>query len=378
MKTVAIAQARMGSTRLPGKVMMQLTGVPVLLWTIRALEHAKLVDQVVLATTTSSDDEIIQNYAISNDIAYFRGPEFDVTARFLGAAKQYQADIIIRVTCDCPFLDPAVVDQVIALRQAENSHYASNTWPPTWPDGLDVEVFTAEALVAADQFAKTPLDRDCLTQFIYRNRSIFRSATLTCPIPGMEKERWVLDTADDLQLCTKIADHFTHTNPTTAPWPPPTYLQIKKFLDANPHLRAYNSGARRNERFYDALATETRPSYSFPRSERAFTRAKKVTPLPGQTFSKSWLQYPADHAPLFVSHGDGGYVFDVDGQRYVDLVAGLLPNVLGYCDPDVDYAVRSQLNSGISFSLATELEIELCEKLTQIIPCAEIDRKSVV
>lgn len=370
MKTVAIAQARMGSTRLPGKVMRKIGGHPVLEWTVRTLEHAKLVDQVVLATSKSSADDVIADWCTENKVFSFRGSENDVTGRFLGAAKHFSADIIIRVTCDCPFIDPAVVDQVIALRQAENTHYASNTWPPTWPDGLDVEVFTCEALVAADQFAQTPLDRDCLTQFIYRNRSIFRSATLACPIPGMEKERWVLDTDDDLKLCTEIANNFGDR------WgfAPPTYLEIKKFLDTNPHLRLYNDKAVRNERFYDALATEKRPSYSFSRSGRTFARAKKVTPLPGQTFSKSWLQYPADHAPLFVSHGDGGYVFDVDGQRYVDLVAGLLPNVLGYCDPDVDYAVRSQLNSGISFSLATELEIELCEKLTQIIPCAEMVR----
>lgn len=112
----------------------------------------------------------------------------------------------------------------------------------------------------------------------------------------------------------------------------------------------------------------------YARSNALLARAEKVIPLGSQTFSKSWTQYPKGQAPLFVTHGRGGRVWDVDGNEYVDLVGGLLPVVLGYRDPDVDAAIRAQLDRGISFSLATELEVELAELLVELIPCAEMVR----
>jgi glutamate-1-semialdehyde 2,1-aminomutase len=112
----------------------------------------------------------------------------------------------------------------------------------------------------------------------------------------------------------------------------------------------------------------------YARSQELLQRAEKVIPLGSQTFSKSRIQYPEGQAPLFLTHGRGGRVWDVDGNEYVDLVNGLLPVVLGYCDPDVDEAIRAQLGKGISFSLATELEVELAELLVELIPCAEMVR----
>ncbi|MCP5370560.1 MAG: aminotransferase class III-fold pyridoxal phosphate-dependent enzyme [Hyphomicrobiales bacterium] len=116
------------------------------------------------------------------------------------------------------------------------------------------------------------------------------------------------------------------------------------------------------------------PAQRYARSQQMLARALKVIPLGSQTFSKAHTQYPAGHAPLFLTRGRGGRVWDVDGNEYVDLVCGLLPVVLGYGDPDVDAAVRAQLEAGVSFSLATELEVELAERLVEIIPCAEMVR----
>jgi len=366
MKTVAIIQARMGSTRFPGKVLKPLGNTTVLGWVVRACQHAKLPDLVMVATSTLPDDDAIVRWCREHAVQCFRGSESDVISRYLGAAETAHANIVCRITGDCPFIDPAVLDAVIALKSATESTFASNTWPPSWPDGLDVEVFNVTALQETDDTVENQVDRDCMTQWIYRNRAKFPSATLNCPIPGMEKERWVLDTAQDYLLCCEIADHFGDSVPS--------YLEIKKFLDSKPDLRKINAGAPRNERFYEALATDQRPPYTFTRSASLFSRAVKTTPLPGQTFSKSFVQYPSGRSPLFVSHGDGGHVFDVDGNRYVDLVGGLLPNVLGYCDQDIDFAIRQQLNSGISFSLATELEFELSERLKKHIPSAEMSK----
>lgn len=366
MKTVAIIQARLGSTRLPGKVLSDIAGQPALWWIYQAAHHAHGVDEVIIATTTLPQDDAIYDWCSSNGIKVFRGSETDVLSRFMGAAIFTDATVIIRLTGDCPLHDPVVIGEVVKLRAMTGVAYASNTEPGTYPDGLDTEVFTREALECANREANRATDRDTVTRFLVRNRGRFPSATLTCPLPGLHKERWVMDTADDLKFVREVAKRLGEKTP-------PSYLQVLSILEKEPHLREINAHHKRNERFYEGLAEETGIVRSFTQSKLALARAENTIPLGAQTYSKSKLQFPGD-APLFVTHGDGAYVYDVDGNDYVDLVGGLLPVVLGYRDPDVDRAIRDQLSRGISFSLATPLEAELSERLCKHIPCAEMAR----
>src|SRR5215475_6279824 len=362
----------MGSTRLPGKVMMDLGGKPVIQWVIDAASHCKLVDQIVVATTEDPKDDVLADYVNHqhpkfSNLWTYRGEVNDispgvndVTKRMLSAARNAAADIIVRVTGDCPFQDSNVIDQVIALRETTDADYACNTDPPTWPDGLDCEAFTMDALEIVNREATTVLDRNCVTSYIYHNQHKFKCETLICPLPGMHKERWVLDTEDDYKFCQLIATHCHDQG----------WLRTKLYLDRHPELRKINAHHPRNERFYAAMATEPLTPRAYEESKRLLTKAEEIIPLGTQTFSKSKIQYPSE-SPLFVTHGDGGYCYDVDGNRYVDLVGGLLPVILGHRDPDVDYAIRRQLNRGISHSLAAELEIQLAETLCRLIPCAE-------
>lgn len=365
MKTVAIIAARMGSTRLPGKVLRDLAGRPVLRWVWNAVHAAEGVDEVVIATTTEPADDAIARYCEARSMQFFRGSETDVLGRFFEAATHYDADIVLRITGDCPFVDPGVIGQVLALRKAEKADYASNISPPSWPDGLDVEAMTFEALELADFRATSKIDRDCLTQYIERNQHRFSHAALVCPLPGLHKERWVLDTENDFRFCEEIARRVRGTTPS--------HLEILSILDKEPHLREINQMHPRNERFFDALADAPLMVRSYTQSRILLERAEETIPLAAQTFSKSKVQFPANN-PLFLSHGQGAYVFDVDGHEYVDMMGALLPNILGYRDPDVDWAIREQLSRGISFSLATELEVQLADKLKSIIPCAEMVR----
>lgn len=362
MTTLGIIQARMGSTRAPGKVMRDLRDKPVLHWTFDAVWSATGIDKVVLATSTLPADDVIASYCERNAIPCFRGSESDVLDRFYQCALQHGADTVLRFTADCPFLDSAIISEVIKLRQMTGAHYASNIDPPSYPDGLDVECFTFEALEAAWKEATRDSDRDCVTQYIVRNRHRFKGANLTCPLPGLAKERWVLDTEDDWNFCNTVA-----TEADTS-----SYLTILQYLDSHPGVRTLNEHGIRNERFYEALATEELPHREFRRSGELLERALKTIPFGAQTFSKSHIQFPAGRAPLYCSHADGARIFDVDGHDYVDLVNAVLPVVLGYRDPDVDEAIRRQLDQGISFSLATELEAELSELLVKHIPCAEM------
>lgn len=363
MNTVVIVIARMGSTRLPGKVLSDLAGHPVLWWVTRAAGMATLVDDVIVATTVEPQDDAIWTWCNDNHVKCFRGSEDDVLDRFMKTAMAAHADVAIRVTADCPFIDPNVIDQVVALREATGVDYVSNIDPPTWPDGLDCEAITMRALRLANVSAVSKIDRECVTTWTQRNRWFLECETLICPLPGMHKERWVLDTEDDYELCRAIAEGAYDYG----------WLGIKMFLDKHPDLRELNAHHPRNERYFAAITDEPLPPRSYEKSKAMLEKAERTIPLGAQTFSKSKIQYPSE-SPLFVSHADGGYCFDVDGNRYVDLVGGLLPVILGHRDPDVDYAIRRQLNNGISFSLATELEAELSELLCRLIPCAEWTR----
>jgi glutamate-1-semialdehyde aminotransferase/spore coat polysaccharide biosynthesis protein SpsF (cytidylyltransferase family) len=363
MKVVAIAQARMGSTRLPGKVLKLIQGRPTISWVVEAARRSSLVDEVVVATTTNPSDAAIVDWCVNNSVTFYRGSETDVISRYMEAARG--AGIIVRLTCDCPFLDSRVIDEVIQLRQMKGAAYATNTDPPTYPDGLDVEVFTREALEAAHSEATRSSDRDTVTRFMVRNRQRFSATNLTCPLPGLVAERWVLDSPEDYDFIQEVAKRLTGL---------PNYLDILKILDKEPDLRKINNHLTRNERFYDGMLADMDHKRTYSASKTMLEKAEKLIPLGAQTFSKSKLMFPAGVTPLFLTHGDGGYCYDVDGNDYIDLVGGLLPNILGYRDPDVDGAIHDQLSRGISFSLATPLETTLAEKLNTHIPSAEMVR----
>ena len=367
MKTVAIIQARMGSTRLPGKVLADLAGLPVLAWVVRAARATLGIDEVWVATSTATADDAISKWCEANAVPLHRGSERDVLDRYAGAARVSRADVVVRLTADCPLLDPAVVAQTVRLRAVTGADYASNVDPPTWPDGLDCEVMTAAALFAAAKEATRDLDREHVTPFIRNNRARFSADTLIAPLPSLAAERWTLDTPGDFAFLSALA-------PQLPAGRPPAYLEVLAVLDREPGLRDLNRQETRNAGLAAGAAAKIDIGRSFERSQALLDRAERVVPLGSQTFSKSRIQFPPGAAPLFVTHGDGGKVYDVDGNEYVDLVSALLPNVLGYRDPDVDQAIRRQLSRGISFSLPTMLETELAERLARHIPCAEMVR----
>jgi glutamate-1-semialdehyde 2,1-aminomutase len=365
MTTIAIIQARLSSTRLPGKVLLPLGDRPALAWVIHAAQAIPGIDKVVLATSDQADDDTLAAWAADQGVTCHRGPLDDVLARFALAAKAENADIIMRLTGDCPFLDPQVCGQVLALLKRQKLDYASNVTPQTWPDGLDCEVFTRPALDAAMAEATTVPEREHVTPFLRERRERFRIGGIPCPLPGLEGERWTLDEARDLDFLQAVAAQLP------APGRAPSYLEVLAVLDADPALRRLNTGIIRNAGGAKSWRQAPPPPFfGTERSQYWLERAEKVIPLASQTFSKSRIQYP-EGSPLFVTHGQGGRVWDVDGNRYVDMVCGLLPVVLGYQDADVDQAIRDQLGRGISFSLPTTLETELAERLTRLIPCAE-------
>lgn len=237
MRVVIIVQARMGSTRLPGKVMKPVLGVPMLVRQLQRLARCKLSDAIVVATTTRPEDTpIVDLVASTADPHCYRGPEDDVLARYLGAAKACEADAVVRVTADCPLIDPEIVDLAISTYLRERSHiaYVTNGVIRTYPRGLDVEVFPIGALETAEAEAISASDREHVTPFIWRRPERFPRYDLTDDADNSHL-RWTVDTLDDFLLITRIYEMLFPSNPTFG------YQDALGLIRAHPELSVLNA-----------------------------------------------------------------------------------------------------------------------------------------
>lgn len=208
-KTVAIIQARMGSTRLPGKVMIGLCGKPVLEHVITRIKQCKEINEIVIATTNLQKDDIIAEEAIKCGVKCFRGSEDDVLSRYYHAAKENYADIVVRITSDCPLIDPIVVDNMVEFYQNNNYDMVTNVGielsQRTFPRGLDTEVFSFEVLEDAFINATENYQREHVTPYIYEtsNRIYFYKND-----EDYSHYRWTLDTPEDFQFIKEIYNHL--------------------------------------------------------------------------------------------------------------------------------------------------------------------------
>lgn len=203
MKILAIVQARMGSSRLPGKVLMDLAGETVLARVVRRSSRAALVDQVVVATSLSLMDDRVISECARLGVEHFRGSEANVLNRYYRCAQAFAATTVVRITADCPFVDPALVDLTICAFQQNPCDYASNALVPGYPRGLDVEVFTMSALTRAWQEARKPYEREHVTPYFYEHPELFRLVSVN-PDRDHSGLRWTLDTVEDLELLRAI------------------------------------------------------------------------------------------------------------------------------------------------------------------------------
>ena len=250
MKIVAIIQARMSSRRLPGKVLVDVCGRPLLYYVVSRVRQAQTLNLFAVATSDHSSDDVIQKFCQINVVPCFRGSQDDVLDRYYRAAKHFQADVIVRLTADCPLLDPAIIDKVVDNFITGNFDYCSNTQEPSYPDGLDTEVFTWDALERSWQEAHLPSEREHVSSYIAKNPGLFRLGSVKHN-RNLSELRWTVDEPEDLDLIRKIYKHL---------------LNKKRFrLDdllalyrEHPELRMINSGITRNEGYkkslqYDAL-----------------------------------------------------------------------------------------------------------------------------
>ena len=208
MTCVAVIQARMGSSRLPGKVLEQLGEYSMLEQIIRRIERANHVDQIVVATTTDSSDDQIEELCLRIGIPIIRGDIFDVLSRFnLVIESIPEAEVIVRITADCPFIDPELIDSAIEHLRINNLDFVANRLPPPWkrtfPLGLDVEVCTRNALLKANELASESFQREHVMPYIYREGSEFTYQVLDFA-EDLSSYRWTVDTPEDLAAVREL------------------------------------------------------------------------------------------------------------------------------------------------------------------------------
>ena len=233
MKILLIVQARMTSTRLPGKVLLPLAGESMLTCLIERLRRVQRADGIVIATTTNATDDPIAALCDKLVVPCHRGSEHDVLSRYAEAARLHGADVVVRITSDCPLIDPALIDQVIAVYVEGDSDYVSNMLPPTWPYGMAVEVLSAAALQQAHTEATQPAEREHVTPFIYWHPERYRLRNLASPV-DLSHHRWTVDTPDDYELVRRLFETLHPINPEF------TQADIMTLLDAHPDWMSLN------------------------------------------------------------------------------------------------------------------------------------------
>jgi spore coat polysaccharide biosynthesis protein SpsF len=237
---VGILQARMSSTRLPGKVLLPLVGRPILERQIQRLQRTRNLDQLIVATTVDPSDDAIAALCADLGVASFRGSRDDVLDRYYHAALRGHPSHVVRLTADCPLADPDLIDQAVDFALSGGFDYASNTLRPTWPDGLDVEVMTFAALETAWHNAVSPVDREHVTQFIIKHPERFSHGSLENDV-DLSAMRWTVDEPRDYDFVSRVYELLYPANPAF------TARDVLVLLQEHPEIMELNRGIERNE-----------------------------------------------------------------------------------------------------------------------------------
>jgi glutamate-1-semialdehyde 2,1-aminomutase len=354
MKVVAIVQARMNSIRLPNKVMKHIVGKPMIELLLARLSKAKEVNQIIVATSIDERNQRLAEHVRSLGYNCERGSENDVLDRYVQAAQKYKANIVVRITGDCPLIDPELVDECVRRFKDANADYLSNTHPPTYPDGLDIEVFTLKALEQAQRETNKLFDREHVTPYLYESLK-FRQASMRND-KDLSGLRWTVDEQSDFDVVTKIFEHFAQDIHFT-------WRQVLSLQRSQPLLFSSNQQLVRNE------------GAAFGTGQKLWKRAKNIIPGGNMLLSKRPEMFLPEQWPAYFSKAKGCRVWDLDGNEFIDMsIMGIGTNILGYGQPEVDAAVRKTVDAGNMSTLNCPEEVYVAEKLIELHPWADMAR----
>jgi len=354
VKIIAIVQARMGSTRLPNKVMKTINGVPMIELLLARLSQSKELDQIVVATSIDTKNSPLIEHVWALGYACEQGSENDVLERYVNAAKAHQADVVVRITGDCPLVDPDLVDECVRRFRTEHADYLSNAKPPSYPDGLDIEVVTFTALEEAMRCSDKPFDHEHVTPYVRESGRFITSGMKNNE--DLSALRWTVDEPADFEVITNV---FTHFSPDIHF----TWQQVLELQRSQANLFTANQQIIRNEGA--VMGT----------GQKLWKRAKQVIPGGNMLLSKRAEMFLPDQWPAYFSKAKGCKVWDLDGNEFIDMsIMGIGTNTLGYGHPEVDEAVLKTVEAGNMSTLNCPEEVYLAEKLVEIHPWADMVR----
>lgn len=353
MKVLAIVQARMGSTRLPGKVLRHVCGKPLIWWVLNRLSLAKRIEKIVLATSTNVINDPLCSYVESLGITVFRGSEENVLNRYWQVANTYKPFAVVRITGDCPLIDPQIVDNVVDTFFEKKLDYFA-TSDQHFPDGLDTEIFKFELLKETNEKASQKYDLEHVTPFM-RNSNLYKKGVFESP-EKQGNHRWTVDEAEDLDFVRAVAKEFF-------PRFDFGWRDILALLTEQSDLIKINQSFSRNQ------------GSQMSTGQKLWRRAKRVIPGGNMLLSKRSEMFLPDQWPAYFSKTKGCRVWDLDGNEFIDMsIMGIGTNILGYSHPEVDEAIKKTVELGNMSTLNCPEEVFLAEKLVEIHPWADMVR----
>ena len=342
-KVVAIIQARFNSTRFPGKIFSQINNKSILDIIIFRLKLCKKVDDIIIACSTNKKDIQILNYCKKNNLKVYRGSEKNVLKRYYNAAKKNNVKNILRITSDCPLVDPKIIDQLISKHRLNNSDYTSNTITPTFPDGFDAEVFKFELLKKRHMQSKSNYENEHVTTGM-RNNPKYKLFSMKLK-NDFSKLRLTIDTVEDHRILQKLFKFFKFDFKVSLKQILRLYKNNPKFFENNSN-RIYNEGQN--------LST----------GQKLWIRAKNIIPGGNMMLSKRPEMFLPDKWPTYYSKAKGCNIWDMDNVKYTDMsLMSVGTNILGYANQVVNNAVIKSINASNMSSLNCHEEILLSEKL---------------
>jgi glutamate-1-semialdehyde 2,1-aminomutase len=318
------------------------------------LSQAKLVTKIVVVTSVDAKNLPLAQHVAQLGYACEKGSENDVLERYLQAARKHQADVVIRITGDCPLVDPALVDSTVQAFLEKKVDYLSNVAPATYPDGLDIEVFTLKALEQAATETQAEFDHEHVTPYL-RNSGKFTNASVVND-QDLSALRWTVDEPADFEVITNVFNQF-------APNIHFTWQQAYDLQQQQPQLFAANHQIKRNE------------GATMGSGQKLWNRAKQIIPGGNMLLSKRAEMFLPEHWPAYFSKAKGCKVWDLDGNEYTDMcIMGIGTNTLGYGHEEVDAAVMEVVKNGNMSTFNCPEEVYLAEKMIELNPWAGMVR----
>ena len=350
MKIIAIIQARMGSTRLENKVMKPINAKPMIELLLMRLTKSKLIQKIVVATSKDKKNLPLIKHVESLGFSCEQGSEDDVLDRYIQVAESNQAEVVVRITGDCPLVDPILVDKCIEKFIQLDVDYCSNINPPTFPDGFDVEVIKLSALKKSYENITSKFDKEHVTTYIVSSGSF--SKFNFANDKDVSDLRLTVDNPEDFEVMKNVFEHFS----------PDVYFDLKNVLmlkEKKPDLFLANSEIKRNQ------------GHIMNTGQKLWTRAKKAIPGGSMLLSKRPEMFLPDYWPVYFKKTEGCRVWDLDNNEFIDMsIMGIGTNSLGYSNPEVDEAVMRCVKDGNMSTFNCPEEVYLAERLIELHPWA--------